>query len=422
MGPDSAVATVLAPPTTEAAPTTVPPSPTAIVATPVAVALAYLQALQAQQWPQMWQRLHPAARARWPNEQAFAAFLAAKFAPSGTTTIAAVSAKDPEPIGAWNDVRFTTHPTPAVAVTAALTLTDGAPYAVPPSERIDRQRLVLVQDGSGWAVMDSGPADVQGPVLVPSHPALRRLRVPIMMYHHVAPAPERTPQMGDYDFRLALDLTVTPQDFAAQLDWLATHGYQTITLQQLMAALYDGLALPAHPIILSFDDGYEDNAQYAAPALLQRHMVGTFNIVTGLVGSTGGSLQYMTWDQVTALATDGMVIESHTVFHRDLGTLTELEVQTELVDSRQMLAQHVGVAPQFICYPSGEPFRSGTVAAQQRLLRLVPQDGYVGGLLDPRVAGAIQSSAAPEQLTRIRVAGQETLNQFVANIEDQPGP
>lgn len=370
----------------------------------------------------MWQLLHPLARSRWANQQEFATFLSRKFAPGGTSTIASVKVENPAPIVGWDDVRFTTQPLEGMKVAATLTLTKQAPYAVPPSALLDQEPMVLVEDAGQWRVVDGGPADVQGPVLAPSRPPLRRIRVPIMMYHHIAPAPQRTPQMGDYDYRLAVDLTVTPQAFAAQLDWLVGHGYRAITLQQVMAALYDGIVLPPKPIVLSFDDGYQDNADYAGPALMQRHMVGTFNIVTGLVGNTSGPLRYMTWAEITALAQEGMQIESHTVFHRDLGTLSDLEVQTELVDSRQMIAQHLGLAPQFICYPSGEPFRSGSTAAQKRLLSFVAQDGYIGGLLDPRVAGAIQSSTAPEQLTRIRVAGQESLTQFAASIVDQPGP
>jgi peptidoglycan/xylan/chitin deacetylase (PgdA/CDA1 family) len=370
----------------------------------------------------MWQLLHPLGRRQWPNEQAFAAFLGHKFAPGGISTVAKVSVGAPQQLARWNDVRFTNGPLAAVQAPATLALAKNAPYAVPPTDLSDSRPMVLAQDGGLWRVVDGGPADVQGPVLVPSRPALRRLRVPILMYHHVAPAPQRTRQMSDYDYRLAVDLTVTAQAFAAQLDWLQAHGYQAITLPQLMAALYDGWSLPAQPVVLSFDDGYLDNAQYAAPALLQRHMVGVFNIITGLVANTSGPLRYMAWQQISALADNGMEIESHTVTHPDLGTLSDPALQTELATSRQDIAQHLGQAPQFICYPSGEPFRSGTSAAQQRVLRLVAQAGYVGGLLDPRAAGAIQSSTAPEQLTRIRVAGQESLSQFAASIEGQSGP
>jgi len=71
---------------------------------PVAVALAYLQALQTQQWKEMWRLLHPQAQRQWPNEQAFAAFLSHKFAPGGTSTIATVSVGAPQQLANWNHI------------------------------------------------------------------------------------------------------------------------------------------------------------------------------------------------------------------------------------------------------------------------------------------------------------------------------
>lgn len=386
-----------------------------LVPTPEAVAKAYLAALQAGQWATLWTLSSPQAQARWPDEQAFTSFLRARFAPDGKPVVSAVDVGPAAAVPAWDDVRFTRQPVAAERAPAQLTLAASPAYPAEPAGTVLKRPMVLVRAGEVWKVADAGPADVQGPVLVPAHAAPRQLRVPIMMYHHIAPAPQRTPQMGDYDYRLAVDLTVTPEHFAAQLDWLAAHGYTTITLQQLLAALFDGAPLPAHPIVLTFDDGYADNYQYALPALQTRGMTGTFNVITGLVGRQG-ALNYMTWDQIAALAAAGMPVESHTVWHLDLGTLSEQDAWFELIVSHDTLAQKLGEAPQIICYPSGEPFRSESAAAQARILALATKAGYVGGLLDPKVAGDVQSSAAPLELDRIRVAGEETLAQFVASI------
>ncbi len=369
----------------------------------------------------MWELSDALARRRWTDEGAFAAFLAAKFAPNGKSTVVAVSLSAPVLVPDWNDVRFTTQPVDAVRLDAQVTLDRTAAYAMPPGSLVLRGAVVLVRDGTAWKVADDGPAGPLGPVLVPARPPTRRLRVPIMMYHHVAPAPQRTPRMSDYDYRLAVDLTVTPEHFTEQLDWLVTHDFHTISVAQLMAALYDGVRLPRRPIVLTFDDGYLDNAQYAAPALMQRHLTATFNIITGYVGATHGPLQYMSWDQIAGLAAAGMEIGSHTVDHRDLGILSEQDARGELDGSRDAITQHLGVAPQVICYPSGEPFRSRTPAAQQRLLRLAPQSGYVAGLLDPKVAGAEETSEAPYQMPRIRVPGEAPLSQVVASIQNLAG-
>ena len=72
------------------------------------------------------------------------------------------------------------------------------------------------------------------------------------MYHHIAdPPPDADP--------IRRDLSVSPQAFEAQLRYLVRAGYQPITLRDLIYHLTLGAPLPEKPIILTFDDGYEDN-------------------------------------------------------------------------------------------------------------------------------------------------------------------
>jgi hypothetical protein len=72
---------------------------------------------------------------------------------------------------------------------------------------------------------------------------------------------------------------------------------------------------------------------------------------------------------------------------------------------------------QFLAYPSGEPFRSGTVVAQQRLLALLPRFGYVGGLLDPPAPSTLQDARTPYQLPRVHVDPGESLGAFAASLQ-----
>src|SRR5687767_2272827 len=65
---------------------------------------------------------------------------------------------------------------------------------------------------------------------------LRRIRVPILMYHYVSPLPE-----GADQYRTGL--TVSPQQFQAQMDYLFYQGYSTISLYQLNDALLTGTTL-----------------------------------------------------------------------------------------------------------------------------------------------------------------------------------
>jgi len=75
---------------------------------------------------------------------------------------------------------------------------------------------------------------------------------------------------------------------------------------------------------------------------------------------------------------------------------------------------HVSV--QWLAYPSGQPFASESVAAQQVLLTLLPEYGYVGALLDGPLTTSLQSAQTPYQLERIRVSGGEGLADYVASL------
>ncbi len=83
-------------------------------------------------------------------------------------------------------------------------------------------------------------------------PATRGL--PILMYHQVS-RDRRDP------------LTVTVDQFASQLDYLAAEGYRSITCRELIAHLDHGAALPDRGVLLTFDDGYLNNLELAYPLL-----------------------------------------------------------------------------------------------------------------------------------------------------------
>src|SRR5215467_12208364 len=85
----------------------------------------------------------------------------------------------------------------------------------------------------------------------PPQPTLRRLRVPILMYHYISELPPHADETRR-------GLTVTPAIFRAHMQYLHDQGYTTISLYDLNDALTKGTPLPPKPIILTFDDGYHD--------------------------------------------------------------------------------------------------------------------------------------------------------------------
>jgi len=160
--------------------------------------------------------------------------------------------------------------------------------------------------------------------------------VPILAYH----------QVGEED-----DLySVTASQFAEQMDYLAGQGYHTISLAELFAS-YEGKGiLPSKPIVITFDDGYEDNFLTALPIMEKYNMKATVFIVPNLVNNPG----YLSWQQITAMQDRQMEIGSHTMNHLGLSELNPDEQRREAIDSKAIIEQHIGRSVKFFAYPYGE--------------------------------------------------------------------
>jgi peptidoglycan/xylan/chitin deacetylase (PgdA/CDA1 family) len=173
---------------------------------------------------------------------------------------------------------------------------------------------------------------------------LRRIRVPILMYHYVSELP------ADAD-ATRIDLTVRPDIFRAQMDYLKEQGYTTISLYQLDDALLNGTPLPPKPIILTFDDGYIDHYINVFPVLQEHGFTGTFFIITGMPDNRTPA--YMSWSHIREMADAGMNMEPHTKTHQDLRNRDYDFLVYELLGSIQSLESYIGHEPHMFAYPVG---------------------------------------------------------------------
>ena len=170
---------------------------------------------------------------------------------------------------------------------------------------------------------------------------------PILEYHMVTenPHPDAKPYV------------VPPEDFAEQLDYLAEEGYTTITPQDYARARKGKQQLPDKPIILTFDDGYEDNWRVVLPMLEERGMKAVFYMVTNSIGQPG----YLTWDNLFDMERRGMEIGSHTANHLPLTTLSPEKQREELRLSKLMLEWKGMKTIYSFSYPNGS-YNAGVVA------------------------------------------------------------
>jgi peptidoglycan/xylan/chitin deacetylase (PgdA/CDA1 family) len=172
-------------------------------------------------------------------------------------------------------------------------------------------------------------------------------RVPILMYHRIASVP------GE---RNALPV----EKFTEQLNYLQSHEYNTITLTDFYNHHVHGTHLPPRPIILTFDDGYEDNYLTALPLLLERKMKATVFPIVNWIGKENKWENFhhqltrtMNWEQLQKWHTAGMEIGSHTLEHPFLTKCDEARLEQELMKSKQVLEAKLGINIDFLCFPYG---------------------------------------------------------------------
>ena len=216
--------------------------------------------------------------------------------------------------------------------------------------------------------------------------------VPILMYHYIRNNPDPNDTLGD-------DLSVSPDNFKDQLTYLKSHGFTTVSLDDLVLALTGSRDLPQKPIILTFDDGYDDMYTTAYPLLRDNGMVATSYVVTGFIAKAG----YMDERAITELDKSGVVtIGSHTQYHVDLSKQTSKRAATEIIESKKKLEQLLGHTVNHFCYPSGK-YTDEVVTA-------VNGAGYLTATtVDP---GNTHTYNDRLTLTRVRIHGNTTIEKF----------
>lgn len=222
----------------------------------------------------------------------------------------------------------------------------------------------------------------------------RRMRVPILMYHYISVPP---PDADVY----RLDLSVRPDQFAAQLGWLRANGYTTISLDDLYLALTEGKPLPPQPVVLTFDDGYTDAYTNAFPLLRQYGMTGTFFVVTEWLDlNTPG---YLTWPQAREMAAAGLSIQSHSRTHPDLTNDCDYDCLVyQLLGSVETIEAQIGVRPRFFCYPGGR--------YNETVMAILSQIGIAAAVTTQ--PGTLLVNDRLLELPRARIRGTTTLDDF----------
>ncbi len=152
-------------------------------------------------------------------------------------------------------------------------------------------------------------------------------------------------------------LTVEPETFAAQMQFLSTQSFGVVSLEEGCRLLSSAKDL-ARTVALTFDDGYRDFLTTAAPILKQHSFSATLFVVTGRLGRTASWRsdshygELLSSDDLGELRSQGFHLGSHTVTHPDLRTLDSATLERELANSRAAIAE-MGETFVPFAYPGG---------------------------------------------------------------------
>lgn len=186
------------------------------------------------------------------------------------------------------------------------------------------------------------------------HPNLRQTVI-VLTYHDVVPV--RNAESEWFDCSVS--------ELENQVRTMERAKAKFINLDQLYGYLKYGIALPPHPVCITFADNYAGYYRYALPILRRHHVPSAQFVHTGFVGSPVGRPK-LTWTQLKEIDRAGDVtVASQTVSHPpDLRLLSDAQLKREMVDSKHALETHLGHPIRFVAYPNGKFDARGERAAQ----------------------------------------------------------
>lgn len=224
----------------------------------------------------------------------------------------------------------------------------------------------------------------------------RTLTMPILLYHYIRTPPSMFTDLVGYK------LSVSPEDFAAQMDWLAVNRYHPVDFNDVRAYFAGTSALPSKPVVITFDDGYRDLYTTAYPILASHR----FKAVAYIVSSFVGQSRYVTKEQILEMDRGGVQIASHTVDHPNLARSSFGSIMYQVVESKRWLEQLVGHPVVDFAYPSGR--------ASADVVSALGIAGYDTAVTEQ--FSYAHSRADRFMWTRVRVGGGESLADFAASL------
>ncbi|MBU3153749.1 polysaccharide deacetylase family protein [Clostridium estertheticum] len=173
--------------------------------------------------------------------------------------------------------------------------------------------------------------------------------IPVLEYHSIS-----------YDKGNPICIPI--KKFEEQMEYLKENDYYTITLTNLYEYLMNNTPIPKKSVVITFDDGYDNNYTDMFPVLKKHKFKATIFVITSL---TDVHSNMLTSKQLVEMDKYGIDIESHTVHHDNLKLISKDNQLKTLIESKKYLEKTLNKTVNFFAYPYGGYNKSAIEAVKE---------------------------------------------------------
>jgi peptidoglycan/xylan/chitin deacetylase (PgdA/CDA1 family) len=213
-----------------------------------------------------------------------------------------------------------------------------------------------------------------------------RYTVPILMYHRFG-----------YEKQT---LFVTPENFERQMRYLKKHKYSVITLDELAEGIKARRGFKHNTVVITVDDGYEDNYKYAYPVLKKYNFPVTIFVVANFIGN---NQDFFNWDEARQMLNNGITLGGHTKNNVYVPSITSDDIlRDEIAGAKKVIEDNTQAPVYYFCYPTG--------GFTEKAKQVVKEAGYKAACTTNR--GFVDFNKDLYELKRVKVTNSDTNKPF----------
>lgn len=233
----------------------------------------------------------------------------------------------------------------------------------------------------------------------------------ILVYHSIIKVPKN---------KDTLRITVPPDLFQKQITYLISLGYRIVSIDDLLDYMSTNKSINGKKIVLTFDDGFDDNFNYSYNILKKNELTATYFLVCNYIGiekvfpwcdNNPVYSKPIAWGKISKMVSDSMVIGSHTLTHINLGNISydTVRLYEEIRVSKEVLEDKLKIPVHYFSYPWGCKGSYNKITEE-----IIKKCGYKAACVN--ISGVNKKNDNIFELKRTRIDWNDTLFKFKMKI------